>query len=155
MRNERAGARPEDVETLDAILEAFYDVISGPAGERRDWERDQALFLPGARQVATGIRDGRPFARSMDHEAYSARGDEIFRREGFFEREIHRVVRRFGNVAHAFSTYETRVEEGGPVRTRGVNSIDLYFDGARWWITSAIWDSERPDNPIPPDWLAR
>jgi PAS domain-containing protein len=154
MRAEHAGGpRPRDVETLDAILAAFYDVISGPAGRRRDWERDRALYLPGARQVATGVREGNPFALAMDHEAYVARADEIFRRDGFFEREIHRVVRRFGNLAHVLSTYESRHEDGGPVFARGVNSIDLYFDGKRWWIASAVWDSERPDNPIPPDWL--
>ena len=155
MRTRMTGARPEDVETLDGILAAFYDVISGAAGERRDWERDRALYLPGTRQVATGLRDGKPFALGMDHDSYAARADELFRHEGFYEREIHRVVRRFGNIAHAFSTYETRHEENGPVFARGINSIDLYFDASRWWITSAIWDSERPDNPIPPDWLPR
>lgn len=156
MRTDRRGARPEDVETLDGILGAFYDVISGAAGEERDWERDRALYLPGARQVATGVLpDGAPFARAMDQEAYAARAREIFRREGFYEREIHRVVRRFGNMAHAFSIYESRREKDGPVFARGVNSIDLYFDGARWWIASAIWDSERSGNPIPPEWLPR
>jgi hypothetical protein len=147
------GPRPRDVDTLDSILGAFYDVISGPAGRRRDWERDRALYLPGARQVATGVRDGKPFALAMDHDAYAARADELFRHEGFFEREIHRVVHRFGNIAHVFSTYESRRDADGPVFARGVNSIDLYFDGVRWWIASAVWDSERPDHPIPPEWL--
>jgi hypothetical protein len=154
MRSRHSGGpRPQDVETLDSILDAFYDVISGPAGRVRDWDRDRALYLPEARQVATGVRDGKPFALAMDHDAYAARADELFRRDGFYEREIHRVVRRFGNIAHVFSTYESRREEDGPVFARGINSIDLYFDGARWWIASAVWDSERPDNPIPPEWL--
>lgn len=149
------GPRADDASSLDAILAAFYEVISGPAGEPRDWARDRALYLPGARQVATGVRDGRPFALVMDHGAYVARADEIFRREGFYEREIHRVVRRFGNIAQVLSTYESRRDEDEPAFARGVNSIDLYFDGGRWWIASAVWDSERADNPIPPEWLPR
>jgi hypothetical protein len=28
--------------------------------------------------------------------------------EGFFEREIHRTVEQYGNILHAFSTYESR-----------------------------------------------
>jgi hypothetical protein len=76
-------------------------------------------------------------------------------RNGFFERELHRVTRRFGNVVHVFSTYEFRATEDGPVQGRCVNSIQLFWDGNRWWIANATWDSERPDNPIPPDLLPR
>lgn len=72
---------------------------------------------------------------------------------GFDEREIHRVTQRFGNIAHVFSTYETRAKPGGPILGRGINSIELFWDGKRWWIASAIWDDERPGNPIPKEYL--
>ena len=74
-------------------------------------------------------------------------------REGFDEREIHRVTERFGNIAHVFSTYETRRSAGGPLMGRGINSIELFWDGKRWWIASAIWDDERPGSPIPKEYL--
>ncbi|MGH9443793.1 MAG: PAS domain-containing protein [Thermoanaerobaculia bacterium] len=144
---------PKDVETLDGILRAFYAVISGPAGEPRQWSRDRSLYLPGARQVATGVADDKPFARAMGHAEYVERSNDAMVREGFFEREIHRTVETFGNLAHVFSTYESRRTKDGPIFARGVNSIDLYFDGGRWWITSVIWDSERPESPIPEKWL--
>jgi hypothetical protein len=51
------------------------------------------------------------------------------------------------------STYETRRVSTGPITARGVNSIDLYWDGSRWWITAASWDDERPNSPIPADLL--
>ena len=35
---------------------------------------------------------------------------------------------------------------------RGINSIQLVRDGKRWWIASVVWDTERPDNPIPADY---
>lgn len=85
-----------------------------------------------------------------DHGQYVASVNDYLLR-GFFEREINRVTRRFGNIAHVFSTYDYRATEDGPVQGRGVNSIQLFWDGDRWWIANATWDEERPDNPIPPD----
>jgi len=144
---------PRDVGTLDGILSAFYDVISGPAGAPRQWDRDRTLYLPGARQVATGMTGSKAYALVMDHAEYVERSNGAMVREGFFEKEIHRVVERFGNLAHVFSTYESRRTASGPVFARGMNSIDLYFDGTRWWIASVVWDTERAENPIPEKWL--
>src|SRR5215210_5864511 len=45
--------RPEDVKSIDAIIAAVYDVISGPVGQKRDWERMRSLFVPGARLMPT------------------------------------------------------------------------------------------------------
>jgi len=142
-------ARTEDVATIDGIIKAFYDVISGPAGTPRQWQRDSTLYIPRVRFVAMDVREGRPVAAVMDHAEFVARYNGAFVDRGFFEQEIHRVTKRFGNIAHVFSTYEYRASEKGPVQGRGVNSIQLYWDGVRWWIASATWDDERPDNPIP------
>ena len=71
---------------------------------------------------------------------------------GFFEKEVHRETQRFGNIAHVFSTYESRIKADGPTIARGINSIQAFWDGKRWWITNAIWDEERPDNPMPPEY---
>ena len=143
--------RPEDVSTLDGMIGAFYDVISGPAGTPRQWRRDSSLYIPRVRFVAMDVEGTRPVVAVMDHAEFVARYNKAFVDRGFFEREIHRVTKRFGNIAHVFSTYEYRATENGPVQGRGVNSIQLFWDGTRWWIASAIWDDERPDNPIPPD----
>jgi hypothetical protein len=141
--------RPEDVGTIDGIITAFYDVISGPAGTPRQWQRDSTLYIARVRFVAMGVNEGRPVAAVMDHGEFAARYNGAFVDRGFFEREIHRVTKRFGNIAHVFSTYEYRATEKGPVQGRGVNSIQLFWDGERWWIAGATWDDERPDNPIP------
>src|SRR6266545_1502914 len=73
----------------------------------------------------------------------------------FFEREVARRADCFGNVCHVFSTYESRHAplDEKPF-ARGVNSIQLLNDGKRWWIASVTWETERPDNPIPPDYPA-
>jgi hypothetical protein len=148
-RAQSLAPRPEDVGTIDGIIQAFYDVISGPAGTPRQWQRDSTLYIPRVRFVAMDVREGRPVAAVMDHAEFVGRYNAAFVDRGFFEREIHRVTKRFGNIAHVFSTYEYRATEKGPVQGRGVNSIQLFWDGTRWWIAGATWDDERPDNPIP------
>jgi hypothetical protein len=147
-------ARPADVATLDGILAAFYDVISGPAGQPRQWSRDRSLYIPGVQFVSLSTDStGAIHASVMDHQTYVDRTDAVLVRRGFFEREIHRTVQRFGNVVHVFSTYDMRERTDGPVIGRGINSVELFWDGARWWISSAQWDDERPDNPIPAEYL--
>jgi hypothetical protein len=74
--------------------------------------------------------------------------------EGFFEREISQTSDRFGAIMHVFSTYESRHAPGDPQPFgRGINSVELFNDGTRWWIISVLWDRERPNNPIPAKYL--
>ena len=142
--------RPEDVGSIDGMVKAYYGVITGPPGRPREWSRDRTLYIPDLRFVAMEVDDaGKPVARIMSHQQFVDASDGRMVREGFDEREIHRVTQRFGNIAHVFSTYETRRTPDGPIIGRGINSIELFWDGKRWWIASAIWDEERPGNPIP------
>jgi hypothetical protein len=146
--------RAEDVSSLDGIIKAFYEVVSGPAGEPRQWARDRTLYIPGVRFVSMNVNTkGKPVAHVMDHQQFVDSSDVYVTSKGFFEWEIHRETKRFGNIAHIFSTYESRITKDGPVIARGVNSIELFWDGKRWWIASAIWDEERKDNPLPQDLL--
>ena len=146
--------RPEDVSTLDGIIHAYYEVVSGPAGVPRQVARDHTLHHPDALVAITGLNgSGEPTIRTMTLAEYHGGPSEPA--EGFYEQEIHREVQTFGSVTHVWSTYEWRREPDGVVQGRGINSIQLYFDGERWWITSWIFDSERPDNPIPPEYSAR
>jgi hypothetical protein len=147
-------ARPEDVATIDGIVNAFYEVVSGPAGQPRQWGRDRSLYVADVRFVAMSEgKDGKPVARVQSHQQFVDSSDAALVRDGFEEREIHRVMKRFGNIAHVFSTYETRRGPDGPWGERGINSLQLFWDGKRWWIASAIWDEERKDNPIPAEYL--
>ncbi len=147
------GAQTDDVRTLDGIVRAYYEVISGPAGESPDRERDRALHHPDALVAITGLgRDGRPFARTMSLDGYhDAFGGP--RAEPFYEYEIHRRTERFGNMAHVWSTYASSRDPGGEPFARGINSIQLYHDGERWWIMGWMFDSERGGNPIPEEYL--
>ena len=148
-------ANSADVKNMDSILAALYDVISGPAGKKRDWDRFRSLFAPGARLIPAGKRpDGIFEAHVTDPEGFITRATPALEKQGFYEREISRKVDQVGQIAHVFSTYDSRhtAEDKTPF-ARGINSIQLLNDGKRWWIITIYWDSERPDNPLPPQYL--
>jgi hypothetical protein len=148
-------AKPEDVATMDAILAALYDVISGPAGKKRDWNRMRSLFIPEGRLMNVGPRkDGGFGYRVMAVDDYIKASGSYLEENGFFEREASRVVEQFGQIAHVFSTYESRhkAEDAKPFM-RGINSIQLMNDGKRWWIVSVYWQHEGPSNPLPEKYL--
>jgi hypothetical protein len=143
-------ADPADVGSMNAIIKALYDVISGPAGQPRKWDRMRSLFVPGARLIpASG-----PAPRVLTVDEYINQAGPGLERNGFFEREISNKVETFGHITHTFSTYESRrtAEDAKPF-SRGINSIQLFNDGTRWWIVTVFWDSERPNNPIPNKYL--
>ena len=148
-------ADPKDVDSIDSIIKAFYEAISGPAGQPRQWGRDKTLYIPGVKFVSMSEQNGKIAMRVRDHQQFVDSSNAGLVRGGFYETELGRIERRFGNTAHVLSAYEFRTKLKGPVLGRGVNSIQLVFDGTRWWITHAIWDDERPNNPIPADLLPK
>ena len=150
-------AQAGDVSSPDAILKAVYEVISGSAGVPRDWNRFRSLFAEGARLIPTGHRpDGTRVMQPWTVEEYILRAGANLERTGFHEREIGRTEQRFGQVMHAWSVYESRRNQDDPEPfQRGINSIQMRHDGSRWWIVTIFWDSERPDNPIPSEYLRR
>lgn len=141
--------------SFDAIISALHETISGPAGEARDWDRFGSLFFPGARLIRTSIAPDRiPQASATNLRAYPEDTTGYFRLHSFHEVEIARRIESFGNVAHVLSTNEARHEPAAvkPFK-RGINSIQLFNDGRRWWVISVPRDNEREDCPIPAEYL--
>lgn len=150
-------ADPADVQSIDAIITALYDVISGDAGVKRDWDRFHSLFIPGARLIPTGRRpDGSGGHRVLTPQQYIDGNGAALENGGFHELEIGRKVDRYGNVVQVFSSYAAkRTQADAQPFMRGINSIQLWNDGERWWVVSIFWESETPANPIPPEYLVR
>ena len=149
-------ANPADVASVDAIMKAVYDVISGAAGEKRDWDRFRTLFHKDARMIPSGKnpQTGVYGARAYTPEEYIKRNEPFFLKEGFFEREIARRTEIYGNIAHIFSTYEARKNSTDKKPfIRGINSFQLMFDGKRWWVMTIFWQGETADTPIPKKYL--
>jgi hypothetical protein len=151
-----AAARPEDVASIDAILGAVYDVISGPRGKARDWDRMRGLFVPGARLIPCRPKgaDGKVTIATLSVEDYIARSGPTLVAKGFSERQVARRVERFGHMAQVFSTYETRLDGEVGLLGRGINAIQLLWDETRWWVVTIMWDAESPTQPIPAEYEA-
>ena len=149
-------ASAADVASIESIVAALYDVISGPAGKKRDWDRMRSLFVPYGRLIPVGRRaNGEMGNRAMTVDEYIAGSAKFLEDNGFFEREVARRTERFGNIAHIFSTYESKHKADDPKPfTRGINSIQLMNDGKRWWIVTVFWQGEAADNPLPEKYLS-
>ncbi|HLV69606.1 MAG TPA: hypothetical protein VKY34_02780 [Xanthomarina sp.] len=145
----------KNVKTLDSTIETLYAVISGEKGETRDWELFKYLFMQNAKLIPTGKnQEGLNVVRYMSPSEYISTSGSWLEEHGFFEKEIHRTVNTFGNITHVFSTYEAYHSETDTAPfMRGINSIQLLFDGHRWWIVNIYWSQETEANPIPVDYL--
>lgn len=150
-------ANTKDVESIDAIINSLYDVISGGAGEVRNWNRMRSLFLPESKMIATGTTPaGEIVKRVMTVEDYITRNGPVLEKNGFFEKEIFRKQEVYGRIAHCFSSYAAKrnATDAAPFM-RGINSIQLYNDGKRWWILSIFWQSESKETPLPKEYLSQ
>ena len=148
-------ANPKDVQSLDAMVAAIYDVISGPPGAR-DWSRFQSLFAKDARLIAVRVpKEGKPALAVMTPKDYEDRAGKYFLEHGFFEHELSRKTDSFGAMTHIYTTYESRETKDGKPIDRGINSMEFFFDGERWWCVQIYWDAERPGNPIPEKYLGK
>lgn len=149
-------ADPKDVATLDAIMKSVYEVISGDAGQKRDWDRFRSLFHKDARLIPTGINPQTKIvgATALSPDDYAKRAEPYFMKEGFYETEKARRVDIYGNIAQVFSTYESRHSptDKKPFM-RGINSFQLLNDGKRWWVVTIYWQAETPENQIPKKYL--
>ncbi len=142
-----------DVKSVDAIIAALYDVISGAPNTQRDWARFRNLFKPETRLIPTRKTDGGELTiKALTSEDYV----QLFTSRigtGFFERELHRKEESYGTVTHVFSTYETKEKKDGPVTNRGINSIQLFKDNDRYYIVTIFWCAESMGFPLPEKYL--
>ena len=149
-------ANPADVASIDAIMKAVYEVISGDAGQKRDWDRFRSLFHKDAKLIPSGKnpQTGVTGARYMTPNDYAERSGPMLEQNGFHEREMTRHVDQFGNIAQVFSSYESfRKKDDKAPFMRGINSFQLLYDGKRWWVMNIFWQQESPESPIPKEYV--
>ena len=147
-----------DVRSIDAIITAAYGLISGPAGKKRDWNRERSLFYPGARLIPTAKEAGEADVdlepHILDVDGFIARAETVLEKNVFYGKEIARQTEQFGRIAHVWSTYESRHDPSDPEPfMRGINSLQLFNDGKRWWILSIYWQHGSLEHPIPEKYL--
>jgi predicted metalloprotease with PDZ domain len=151
----RPAANPADVESIDAIVKATYDVISGPAGDR-NWNRFLSLFLPeGKMGAVSNDKNGKPVFHSIAPEKYIKSNAPFFKKSAFYEEELNRTVSQFGNVATVQSPYQYRLSKDGKIEQRGVNYFSLIKSGDRWYISDLNWQDEENNLPLPDSLLKK
>ena len=146
-------------DSIRALIRDVYAVISGPAGQERDWDRMRTMFAPNARLSAMvprrqndTITAPHPTMVMMSVEDYIQRSGPMLMRDGFFETELYSEIERYGNVAHVWSTYDSRLHSpDSAVIDRGINSFQLVYGDGRWWVYSILWHSERAGAGTIPD----
>lgn len=143
------------VQSIDSTIETLYSVISGDTGVARDWKLFRYLFHKDAKLIPSGTnKEGKTGVRFMSPDEYINTSGKWLFENGFHEKEIGRTTERFGNIVHVFSTYESfRTKVDTAPFMRGINSIQLLYDGNRWWILNVYWMAENPKNKIPKKYL--
>jgi hypothetical protein len=141
-----AATNVADLRAIEKAVTGVYEVISGPAGQKRDFYRMRTMFAPGATMKSIGPKG----LRGGAVEDYIARNAAILEKEGFTERELGRRVEQWGNLATAWSAYDGRTANGS-FHERGINSIQLVKVDGKWLVASILWQEETPDFPLPND----
>jgi hypothetical protein len=142
----------KNTRSVNAIIQTLYDVISGPIGKDRDWDTFRSLFANDARMyVAYPNKDSGTVMHSFTPEDYINRNKTRLADIGFNEFEIHRTTESYGAITHVFSTYESQFtnENNEADTVKGINSIQLFNDGNRYYILSICWDANAKNIPVP------
>ncbi|NRD21172.1 hypothetical protein HNV08_14025 [Winogradskyella eckloniae] len=147
----------KNVATIDSTIATLYSVISGDKGVKRDWDLFKHLLKKDAKLIATNKNNkGENVIRYMSPDDYISTAGNWLVENGFHEVEISRKTQTFGNMAHVFTTYQAfKSKDDTTPFMRGINSVQLFNDGKRWWIINIYWTQESEENPIPEDYLPK
>lgn len=136
---------------VDPLIKTLYGVISGPAGER-DWDTFRDLYYEGAMMGSTmTTKEGEKTIRMFTPEDYIKMNGPFFMKNSFEEKELKRVVNRFGSLAQVYTSYAFSLDGWKTVAKQGINCIQLVYVNNRWYITQIIWQAEEGDLVLPAD----
>jgi hypothetical protein len=146
---------PPDHSTVGGVMAELYASVTRAPGKPFEWERLRAIMLPGAvmlpqrrqTQGANRIMSVDDFINWIDAGWKPIIGTD--RDRGFFERQTNLVVEEYGDIAHAFTTYEKGPYEPRQIQGRGINAVQLVKRDGRWYILSITWDEENTAGPLP------
>ena len=145
-----APAATADMSGIDQTVRSVYDVISGPPGQKRDFDRMRSLFAPNALLRVIGPKG----VRGGTLDDYIAKSGPLLEKEGFTERELGRRTEIYGNLATVWSSYDGRTANGS-FHERGINSFQLVKVDGKWLVASILWQEETPAIPLPANMLPK
>jgi hypothetical protein len=150
-QGQTAAATCPSTKTLDDLIKALDDAVSGPGDKDRTCMRE--LIVSDGRLIPIGkAKDGSIAARILTIDDWIARV-KARGSEPFYEHQVKYSSDVYGNLAHLWSTYEIRPTPDGKVEMRGINSIQAAFNGTEWKVVAVVWQAETADTPIPQKYL--
>lgn len=143
----------EDVKSLESIGNVYYEIVSGPIGQKRDFDRLRNLFHPEAKLTYSywSEEEQQNKLMPMDIEGYIEKLDYLDKK-GFFEEELFVSSETYGSITQSISTYKFWMEDK-TAEGRGFTSYQYFWDGNRYWILSMFWMMESKKYPIPEEFL--
>lgn len=143
-----------DVASIEAIGKAYYEIVSGPIGQARDFDRLRNLFHPNAvLNYSYWSEEGQVNKlMPMDIEGYIGKLDYLDKK-GFYEQELFVSNESYGSITQSISTYKFWMEDK-TAEGRGFTSYQYFYDGERYWIMSMFWMMESDKYPIPKEFLS-
>ncbi|MFT6795304.1 MAG: hypothetical protein ACJART_000436 [Maribacter sp.] len=134
----------EDVHSIDAIITAYYDVVSGSSEDPWQFERDSYIHSTNA--VITRLDEkGNAASHSLEAEYIPL---ALAPKTDFYEKELKRTVSQFGNIAQVWSAFEIRTAPEIASAIKGLNSIQLHYENGRWFIDSWTCEMETAKNTL-------
>ena len=141
----------DDVKSIDIIIDAYYDVVSGSSTDPWQFERDKYIHSKNA-VITRFDENGKAESHTLEVEYMPL---VLAPKEDFYEKEIKRKVSHFGNIAQVWSAFEIRTDSEIASDIRGLNSIQLHFEDGRWFIDSWTCEMETDKNTLVSDFLTK
>ena len=118
----------KDVQSVESITTAYYEIISGPIGQERDFDRLRNLFHPNATFTYSYWSTAEDKANLMefDFDGYIEKLDYLDKK-GFYEEEISSQVTEYGTLVNVISTYKFWMEDK-TAEGRGVTLYNYLYD---------------------------
>jgi hypothetical protein len=150
-----------DYQTVEGVMTELYAAVTRAPGKPFEWNRLRAIMLPNGVMLPQR-RQTQNQDRMMSVDSFISWIDRGWKPiigtpqdQGFFERQTNLVVEQYGDIAHAFTTYEKGPYEPRRVQARGINSVQLVKREGRWWILAITWDEENSAGPLPERYRGR
>jgi hypothetical protein len=142
------GGATDDPAIVQALTK-LYDVISFEEGAEPNWNGLQAVFHERAR-ITRITPEGSDYLEPASFLAMTRSMLELGAYTSFYEFEVAREVRQFGNMAQVWSLYETRRNRSAAQPLgRGISSIQLIYEGDVWRVLGLLWDEQQAERQQP------
>jgi hypothetical protein len=130
---------------IQSVMDKFYEIISGKAGEEKNWDEFRSLFFSEDSSLASMKYNAEKecITKRQDVESYITGLKKFLKLSNFYEYGFNYEIKVVGSIANVYSEYAAkRKKEDMNIIKHGVNLIQLVYDGHTWKIHSMLWQDQ-------------